>query len=897
MLAWLLGAALGPATVALPVNWAAEALASAAQRWFQRLRRTDDLSRLVSAATGNSVDLAQAEFDAVRRLLEDEQTWTLLGRGTVEDLATRIASCLPPRDGRTAEDSHTAALAVARGLLEFAVCNLDPKVFQQVPLTRLQRMESDQATALDEALLDLHADLVARFTTVVGQLDRVLDLLPPGPAKRGEIAVYLTTLIDWLNTDQWPQDRLFEPRDRQFEQPALTPAALERKLRVTAMIWASEQDFDADDLARRCRRLVVLGGPGSGKTWLAKRMVRRCAEDALEALAAGGTLDEIELPLYVTCSHLVGADGDIRHAVVSSALDQLGDLGGSRLSAALRAFFTERNAPTVLVIDALDEAHDSDERLRQAGTLPWRIVLTSRPSSWNHQLIIEKGNDPQLVGELQPLRYPDDVEPFVHHWFSGTPERGNGLAAQLARRPDLQQAATVPLILAFYCIVSGTEPLPVFRRDLYSRVLKRMLTGRWRGSHHRQLDVGACLWTLRNWAWSGEVSNAVSAVGKWVDDINTERSPLTEADQDALDHVASPLGPPDVDSGKTLRRFTHRSIREHLVAEHIADLPIDQAAEALLPHIWYDPDWEYSAPAALAMHPLHDQLLRDLICRAACSDQIPGDLSVIDAAWEFRGFLARVAVESGEPDWSPEVAEMIGRARVELARSGRLGDLGGAPLWGASNRRAREVLRGLLTRQTDGRTAAQLATGLLQLAGTEEEKHQAREVLLGLLTRQTDGRTAAQLATGLAQLAGTEEEKPQAREVLLRLLTRQTDGWAAAELTTGLVKLAGTEEEKRQAREVLLRLLARQTDGWAAAELTTGLVHLDPSEQEKHEAREVVLGLLARQTDGWAIARLAAAPRRRDSSAMRSPCCTTTARSRRASEGPTEPSACGSRQR
>ena len=93
MLAWLLGAAVGPAAVALPVNWAADKLASAAGRWFKRLRRTDDLSRLVRAATGTSVNLTQAEFDAVRKLLEDQQTWTLLGRGTVEHLATWIAAC------------------------------------------------------------------------------------------------------------------------------------------------------------------------------------------------------------------------------------------------------------------------------------------------------------------------------------------------------------------------------------------------------------------------------------------------------------------------------------------------------------------------------------------------------------------------------------------------------------------------------------------------------------------------------------------------------------------------------------------------------------------------------------------------------------------------------------
>ena len=396
MLEWLLGAAVGPAVFALPVNWGADALAGAAQRWFKRLRRTDDLSRLVRAATGTSVDLTHAEFDAVRKLLEDQQTWTMLGRGTAEDLADRIADCLPPRDGRTAEDSHAAALIIARGLIEFAVADLEPKLFQQVLMARLRRMETDQASALDRAMFDLHDDLTAGFASVMDQFKLVLDRLPPGPARRGEIAVYLRTLIDWLNTDPWP-------RDPQFGGPVLTPAAIERKLRITARGPDREQDLDADGLAQQCMRLVILGGPGSGKTWLAKRAARRGAEDALEVLAAGGTLDEVELPLYTTCSRLFGAGGDIREAVVSSALDQLADLGGSRISTALRGFFTERNAPTLLVIDSLDEAHGPSERLRQAGTLPWRIVLTSRPSSWRNQLTINDADDSHRVGMLSSI--------------------------------------------------------------------------------------------------------------------------------------------------------------------------------------------------------------------------------------------------------------------------------------------------------------------------------------------------------------------------------------------------------------------------------------------------------------------------------------------------------------
>ena len=888
---WLIEGGVGPALAALPVNWAAAEAAGAAKGWFRRLRRTDDLSRLVRAATGSSVDLTDDELAAVRRLLEDQQTWTLLKHGTVEDLAARIADCLPARDGRTAEDSRAAGLTIARGLLEFAVADLDPRVFQQLLLTRLQRMETDQASALEEALLDLHADLAARFTDVMGQLKRVLDRLPPGPARRGEVVVYLETLIDGLNTDPWP-------RDQRFGGPVLTQAAIERKLRVTSTDRAGKQDLDADVLAQQCWRLVVLGDPGSGKTWLAKRSARRCAEAALQALAAGGSLDEVELPLYTTCSRLFAADGDIREAAVSSALHQMGDLGGSRVSAALRLFFTDRNAPQLLVIDSLDEARGNDERLRQADTLPWRVILTSRPSSWNGQLAIDQPNDSQRVGELQQLRYPGDVEPFIRRWFAQNPDQGESLAAQIARRPRLQQAATVPLILAFYCVVGDGQPLPEFRRELYTRVLKRLLTGRWRGGHARQPDVDACLDTLRAWAWAAATSHPVSGIGTWANDFPTEHTPLGEAEDEAVGHIAAPLGPPDVDTGKTLRRFIHWSVREHLVAEYIASLPVDQAVEALLPHMWYDPDWEYAAPAAIAMHPYHDQLLRALVRRATTSDQISEDLSVLDADWEFRTLLARVATESTEADWSPEVAGMIARARLELARSCHTDNLGGAAFWETSNRQACDAMLELVTGpyvQLSVAALAELAPtaedkrracnallellaspgrgfgvfwvgGVVRLAPTAEDKRQAREALLGLLADKTrhPGRErlrcadeAAALAGGVAHLDPTEEDKRQTRQMLLELLTDETLEPAgmrvlfsghAAELADRVAQLDPTEEDRRQTLDALLGLLGGDGEGSRAAELMVRVIQLTPTIQDMRRARQRLLWLLSGMT-------------------------------------------------
>ncbi|MGH3222927.1 MAG: NACHT domain-containing protein, partial [Streptosporangiaceae bacterium] len=788
MLAWLIEGGVGPALVALPVNWTGAEVANVARRWFRRLRRTDDLSRLVRAATGSSIQLTDSEFSAMRRLLEDEQTWSLTGRGTIENLATRIMSCLPPRDDRTGEDSLIVARTIARGLIEFAVADLEPKLFQQVLFARLQRLDTDQANALDGAMLGLNADLLAGFTSVMEKLERVLNRLPSDTAQRFEIAAYLRTLIAWLNSDPWP-------RDRRFDGPVLTPGVIERKLRMMAWNQTDRQDLDADALARQCHRLVVLGGPGSGKTWLAKRTVRRCAQEALQALGAGETLDEVELPLYITCSRLANAAGDVREAVVSSALDQLADLGSVRIRAALNLFFTERNAPTVLVIDALDEAHGSDERLRQADTLPWRIILTSRPSAWNHQLAVDDKDDAHQVGELRPLRYPDDVEKFIKRWFAQRPERGSDLTAQIARRPGLQQAATVPLILAFYCIVGGSASLPGFRRDLYVRVLRRLLTGRWRGNDDCQPDLHSCLHTLRDWAWSGTASHPVSGVGMWADDIPTKPGWLGDAIGGALDHVAMPLGPPDVDTGVTWRRFIHRSIREHLVAEYVAGLPLDQAADLLLPHLWYDPDWEYAAPAAIAMHPRQDQLLRNLVHRTTGFDYLPGSLSVIDAGWQFRGLLARVAADSDESDWSADITEVIGRARIDLAWSARFDDLDGAASWENSNRQIRMALLALLAGEPNGLVAEWVAHWLVQLHPTEEDLRRVRDTLTGLLASGTGAHEATRLVDALMRLDPTEEDLRRVRDTLTGLLASGTGAHEATRLVDALMRLDPTEED------------------------------------------------------------------------------------------------------
>jgi hypothetical protein len=854
LLTWLIQGAVGPALVGLPVTWAATDLTGAARNWIRRMRRSDGLSRIVQAAAAGAAGLSGPEFAAIRRLLEQESTWIEVGRGTVEQLADMIASCLPERPR---PEALATGRAMAAGLLEFAVRDLEPEWFQRVLFARLERMQADQASALDQAMLAVHADLAAllacqdavganRFAGLTGQLARLLDRLPPGPADQGEVAVYLATLVGWLNTDPWPQDT-------RFGGQVLTPAAVERKLRITSGPAAVGQDLDADDLAGRCVRLVVLGGPGAGKTWLARRTARLSAEAALRELAAGASLDEVELPLFTTCARLaaIPAWEDIRRAVVSSALGQLPDLGGSRVSDAVRVLFEARNAPVLLVADSLDEALGADDRVRQADTLPpsWRIVLTSRPASWNHQLTTGDDDPARRAGSLLPLSYPDDVEPFIARWFAGRPAWGAGLAAQLRARPALQQPATVPLILAFYCIVGGDQPLPGRRADLYAKVIRRMLTGRWRGSGPRDPDPEACLATLRDWAWSAAVSHRVSGIGAWADEFGTPRVRQPADDQEALDHVAPPAGPPDPDTGLRPRRFVHRSIREHLVAEHVAfRMTAEEAAGELLNHLWYDPDWENVAPAALALHPRRDQVLRILYHQVTGSDQVRADLGAADGSRQVRQFLTRTALESAEQDWAPGTAALIGQSRLDIATPEQEGlDQIAAGDWPASTTL---IIERLLRALTDGPVTGrfhELAGEAAGLAVSDGDRATVREALLAMLGRPSNLWGADQAAAIFAALGPSAGDRALAREALLAHFARHRDTWQAGPLLRRTAQLALSAEERAQTREVLSALFTSDLGANTAAILAEALAGLEPTAPQQARARAALLALLTDQ--------------------------------------------------
>ncbi|MGK2957442.1 MAG: NACHT domain-containing protein, partial [Acidimicrobiales bacterium] len=820
---WLPGDMVAGDVVApVVIKWSTEYFFKTTKSRLDRYFQRDEASEFLTTLLGDGVPLTTQEFNKLRETLRHPNLWNNVlsdDELRLKHLKTSLMTCLPPREGLSEDQAQDLVVDLIKALVEFDLAKLNPDQFQHVMHARLDRME-ESATKTDEAILTLNADLTIlakldqqRHRSVITHLKRILDYGPPRPAGRSDLVVYLSTLIESLDVDPWP-------RIAKKGGPTLTPSALERRLMTTNQKANDESPkVPADELGNNCSRLIILGDPGSGKTWLARRIARRAAETALDQLANNRGVDDIEIPLYATCAKFSELhNDDVRKAAISASLAQMPDLGSTQLRESICKLLEERNGGVVLVLDSLDEAANATTRQLQnvANIGEWRFVLTSRPSSWANQVNLDTTNERHVEATLVPLAYPNDVEEIIDRWYINSPDEGKELKESLRNRPNLASAACVPLILAFYCLVADQGHLPETRRVLYQKVIRRLLVGPWHdtnvGMPAADINIEACESQLQAWAWqAADHNHETSGLGAWLDEIPTARpyDALSKSNQLALSHICTPVGRPDIDLDTQTRRFIHRSIQEHCVAEHVAKLSIDQAADILLPHLWYDRDWENAAPAALAAHAHREDLLKALLYRVGHTTT-PADVSIIDACDEFRRFLLRAGADTAESDW-PTLAGAISDHHLALITTETIDNLdvtlGPILHWNINRPEFYKALLKTLDDTNNWAVAKLAVNGIVQLSPTAEELQVARKALLDKLNRTLNMYLVEELVAGIVQLSPTAEEQQVARKALLDKLNRADNGFFVEELVAGIVQLSPTAEEQQVARKALLKAL------------------------------------------------------------------------------------------
>jgi len=379
---------------------------------------------------------------------------------------------------------------------------------------------------------------------------------------------------------------------------------------------------DWEMIRSELKRGVILGDPGSGKSWLLKYEGRMLVREQLEKLRRGQLRqEETVFPIFFRlgtfAEEIAKSNINILELIVHLLKQEYGLSEHFLLHVKRWLVGTQ----CVLLLDGLDEVAE-DRRLRMRETLKQladnsgcRILLTSRIVGYRGVPFVRHSG--RWKQELELVAFAQEqIEGFIDNWFAERVEYGSHLLSTLRAEPPLRLLAGIPLLLSFLCLATAlSETIPTRRAELYETVMQLLLGASWR-SNRSDIQEGLFetrleeKYTLLEYvAWHFATLN-----GRWHDLMLAEeledvvKKKAQEQRSDAAifspDTILEELTEKDAllvkvgvsqrlrQKGKVPYLFLHRTFHEFLVARYLAAQPINTYLALVRPHFWFDSDWE-----------------------------------------------------------------------------------------------------------------------------------------------------------------------------------------------------------------------------------------------------------------------------------------------------------------
>lgn len=607
------------------------------------------------------------------------------------------------------------------------------------------------------------------------------------------------------------------------------------------------------EVAREYKRLIVLGDPGLGKSWLIRTETHRLSAQALDAEADGAEISALLIPVPLRCDQLVAQSGQTLGEAAARFLVSQGLLH-ARSQRDLRNQVDAGGV--VMLLDALDELVSEQQYTRLAALLrEWqmkvgdqaRCVITSRIAGFRGTPLV----DAHEV-ELQAFT-PEDVTEAVKAWR--LPKSAAERVMTVADNPGVAGMTRVPLLLALLCSLATTLPegrrLPASRGELYEQVLRWFLARAHRagdqegGAALPAGEVDDLLGILAPVAFhfaaspdgwvdlmqADELKNAVRLVGQVTGFMRPASVIVRELSTGA--GIFVPVGNSPVGQ-RSSYLFLHRTIAEYLVARQLATLPTADRLDIVDRHLWFDPDWAEVLP--LLGGQLDPVSARDLIAHLLSQTADPFHCALLTAV--------RVIAERADPN---EVLPLGAERKVAdgiLSVTERpAAENMSTFLSGASSRLPQRVVYEIAKRLDDPEAGIRMRA--VQLLAERYEPTITKQ----LTRRLTDTRPYVRLAA-VEAMRGRNEE-PVNRGLLACLRDSDLEvRWASArilgtsknpEITPGL--LTSLEATDPGVRMAATWALAQQDDSSATEALLNLLRDSD------HDVRAAAVEALAARSD------------------------------------------------
>jgi len=230
-----------------------------------------------------------------------------------------------------------------------------------------------------------------------------------------------------------------------------------------------EKIFDADDVALKFDKVVIVGDPGSGKTTLLKHLALKYCRENLEKQK------RITVPILITLRQF-SESGKTLLEYIEEVFEQF-DFPEAK-------DFLEKDlkeGKCQLLLDGFDELATRERQQKVTKEIEEfirkyhknRFIVTSRIAGYHDEL---RGFEKLEVKEFDDQQ----IELFITNWFGKTnPEKANLMNSTIRGNERIQAIARNPLMIAIIAVIYEEDrELPQRRVELYERCVEVSLS-RW----------------------------------------------------------------------------------------------------------------------------------------------------------------------------------------------------------------------------------------------------------------------------------------------------------------------------------------------------------------------------------------------------------------------------------
>ncbi|MBU7027140.1 MAG: HEAT repeat domain-containing protein, partial [Theionarchaea archaeon] len=228
-----------------------------------------------------------------------------------------------------------------------------------------------------------------------------------------------------------------------------------------------ERIFDADDIAQKFDKVVIIGNPGSGKTTLLKHLALKFCRENLEKQ------ERITVPILITLRQF-SESGKILIEYIEEVFEQF-DFPTAK------DFFEKdlKEGKCQLLLDGFDELATRERQQKVTKEIEEfirkyhknRFIVTSRIAGYHDEL---RGFEKLELEEFDDQQ----IELFVTNWFGKTdPEKANLMNKTIKENERIKAIARNPLMIAIIAVIYEEDrELPQRRVELYQRCVEVSLS-------------------------------------------------------------------------------------------------------------------------------------------------------------------------------------------------------------------------------------------------------------------------------------------------------------------------------------------------------------------------------------------------------------------------------------